>query len=294
MKQITLISLLIISFIVVSQSAMPKSLGVLDNSKYKKVSANTAALILKRLGSKQSQKSLYRALRKNCVHFRFLGRKFYRKFALTKKVMKSQNKQRKFTVNLLKFVFKRLLSCSVVRKSTISYKIRSALKRVHHAKKKGIIMSHVMRLAKTFTKPKITLKKVKRIRFVKKFTKKTKKNKSKKLKKSVKNFKKIKSLKKKSVNAAKRCKRNGFKKNSASCKLAKKLNKTYRKKAKKINKVLTKKCGNFKKSCFSRIKFNCKKMFKYCKLAKKSTKSLRNSKGSHFARLLVSVINSIN
>ena len=225
MKQITLISLVLLSLIAISQSGAPKSLGAIDNSHYKQVTAHTTALILKRLGSKQSQKSLVRAIRRKCVHLRFLGRKFYRKFGITKKVMKSKSKQQNFSVRLLKFVFKRLLSCSVVRKSTVSYKIRNALKRVHHSKNKSKVLNHVMRLARTFTKPKISLKKVPKVKFSKKKSNKSKKKSNKKLKKAAKKFKKIKSLKKRSVNAAKRCKQSGFKKNSASCKLSRKLNK---------------------------------------------------------------------
>jgi len=258
-----------------------QALGKLDNSEFKRQSALTAALILKRLGVKKSTSALTKQIQTNCAHLRFLGRKMYRKFQITKKIKKSGKKQRGFSKKYISFVLRKLLACSTVAKSPVAYQLKNALKNANKAKKSSKIVKSALKLAKAFKGPKINPKK-KKAKNVPKKAKKGKKSKKgkkgKKVKKALKQLKKSKKLKKKLVKAQKKCRKNGFKSKSKACKKAKKLGKTYRKKAKKIRKVIGKSCKKLKKLCF-RINLNCKQMFNlthlsahaYCILTVKCT-----------------------
>ena len=300
MKQLPLYSLLIILLITLANCGKPKAISAkVDNTRFIRSSQMTVALLLRRLGSKSSTKALFNKIHKKCLHLKFLGKKLYRKFKLTKKLKKSQKKQKRFASSFVKFVLRRILTCSVVRKHTLAYKFKSALRRVNRARKSPRIIHSVLRLAKSFRGPKISLKKKRNPRvpkLVKKFSKKksTKAKKNKKnLKKTVKKLKRVRNLKKSLAAAQKRCRRNGFKKQSAPCQRAVRLSRTYRSKAKKVKKVVVKNCKKLKIACFKR-NWKCKQMFKICRKAKKVTKSLRNTKATHFARLFAAIIARLN
>lgn len=296
MKQITIISFVILSLIVISLCGKPKAIsGKLDNSRFKKASALTAALILKRLGSKQSTNALFKKIRSHCGHLRFLGRRLYRKFPVTKKVRKSGKNQKTFVTNFVSFVLRRLLSCKVVANNTLSYKLKSALRRSKSAMRRNSIIRNVLRLATSFRGPRISLKKKRnpnKPKFVKKFSKKPKK-KSKKLKRALKKLKNVKRLRKQLQAAQNKCKKNGFKRNTSSCRQARRLGISYRNKAKKVKRVVVKNCRKLKVACFKR-NWKCKRMFRICKKAKKVTKSLRSAKSAYFARLFTSIIRKLN
>jgi hypothetical protein len=296
MKQITLISFVVLSFIVISQCGKPKPIaGKLDNSRFKKASALTAALILKRLGSKQSTNALFKRIRTHCSHLRFLGRRLYRKFPVTKKLRNNVKSQKSFAKNFVSFVLRRLLSCKVVAKNTLSFKLKNALRRSKTARNIQVVIRNVLRLASSFRGPKISLKKKRnpnKPKRVKKFSKKPKK-KSKKLRKAIRKMKKVKGLRKQLLRAQKNCRRNGFKRNSSSCRRSRRLSRSYRNKAKRVKTVVVKNCRKLKTACFKR-NWKCKRMFRLCQKAKKLTKNLRSAKASYFSRLFTTIIRKLN
>jgi len=270
-----------------------QTLGRTYNGSYKRVTALTTALIVKRLGSNKSVNSLYKAVRKNCVHLRFLGRKLYRKFAVTKKINKNGRKQRNLANRFVIFVLKSLLSCDVVNNSSAAGKLKRALKNASQTGKSSKIVKKTLKLVKSFKAPSLKAqnhKKTKKNLISKPaITKTDKKN----VKKAIKKMEKTKNLGKQLVKAQKKCREKGFQKGSKHCNKAKKLGKKYRKKTQKIKKVLSKNCRELKVQCF-RKDMNCKKMFKICKKAKTIKKKLRSAKAEFFARVFAKIVEKLN
>jgi len=67
-------------------------------------------------------------IKTRCVHLNYLGRKLYRKFKVNKKTTKNSKSKSKLAINFVKYILNRLLACKVVKKSSVAFKLRAALK----------------------------------------------------------------------------------------------------------------------------------------------------------------------
>jgi hypothetical protein len=279
-----------------------KSIGRSWKGGFKKVSASAAALILKRLGDKRSYSNIEEKILKNCVHFRFLGRKLSRRFKITKKTKKNNLSRKSFSVGFVRYVLKSLLGCEIVRKSEVVYKIKRALRKNRISRHRRVF-NKSLALVKSFRGPvlKISKKRSKPgyAKFSKgKFTRFPKKpkrnsNKNRKVKKAVRNMKNLKSLLKRLASAQQSCRNSGYKKGSSSCRRAVTLSATYIRRGSRVKKILENSCRKYKRSCF-KYRVRCSSMFKMCKRSLRLNKGLKIQKAIHFARVFTSIIRHLN
>jgi len=159
MKQERII-LLLISLIIIQTTfeGRPKALGYFDTP-FKKTSQLATALILKRLGATRNLKTLNKKIKTGCVHLNYLGRKLYRKYKVNKKNTKNNKSKSKLAINFVKFILNRLLVCKVVKKSSVAFKLRAALKGASKIGKNKNLVKLAFNLIKSFRGPRISLKK---------------------------------------------------------------------------------------------------------------------------------------
>ena len=276
-----------------------KSIGKTYSGAYKKTSVTAAALLLKRLGDNRTIEEIREKILSNCVYFRFLGRKLYKSFKITKKLKKNESFKKKFSIRFIKYVLNSLLSCEIITKSEIVYKIKSAKSNSSIGKHNNII-KEVFRLAKIFKGPVISLKKERSkpgyAKFSKKkfeqFPKKLKRKSNKKLKHAIKILKSLNSLKSAIRKAQQKCIGKNFKTKSSDCRKSNRLTDKYILKASPVELLLKKSCQREKKNCF-KYKI-CKKMFRICRKYNNINRNLKNQKAFYFARVFSSIIKNLN
>ena len=280
------------------------------------------AVLLRKMGSKQTIHNIVKNLSKKCKDLKILDRtktslKFLRKkFGFVRKSLRKQKVnisiQSTLLNNFFTRLFKRLLKCSVINKSKVAWQLKKSLKRM----KKGVIhrnaLANIKKLVKAtnakrkprkeffsavrkyyqFLNRKKLIKKI-----IKKGTNPLKRNNS----NSSKSQAKLRQIKNLSLNVKKHLKRCVmFKGNFAkkACKKVKLIRIEIRKIAKKLYKKLSKNCKSAKTYCIHKgNKKFCKKAYKTCKNVRKLKKKIAHSRkmrnASQFSKTVAKIISNL-
>ena len=306
---------------------MVSSLEKKQNKKAKKSLISNAnnlaiAVLMRHLGSKQTYHSIVYNLNKKCNDLKILERTktslryLRKKFGFVRKSLKTQKLSRKIRNNLFKnFItrlIKRLLKCSVIRRSKVARKLKKSVKLM----KKGVMpknaLAGIKRLVKaTGAKRKPGkeffgpvrkyyqfLNKKKLIKKIIKMGLNPLKGRNHKSKKSQAQIRKIKNLNRNIKRHVKRCVMFKGKFAEKGCDKVKIISRKIRKISKKLLKKLSRNCKSARTYCIHKgSKLFCRRAHKICKnmkvLKKKLVISRRMRNASHFAKIVENIISNI-